>query len=177
MHRRFIDSDKSVATTIRIGYPGTGFAFYMTRCHDKEQFKPLVPKKLRKSKLPQSFCSYSLCPSLGAVLLDESVGGVLCEIHLVALAKPDDRRTELRHWRHEIGHAADFARQMLPAVIAAAAAAKHAPTDPAKLAHAVAEIPAVVTELLCDALDIAFGCGDKGAVPESELPDIIVEAL
>lgn len=176
MHRRFIDSDKSVATTIRIGYPGTGFAFYMTRCHDKEQLKSIVPKKLRKGKLPQAFCGYSLCPSLGAQLLEESVGGVLCEIQLAALAT-DDLREELRHWRHEIGHAADFARQMLPAVLAAAAAAKHSDADPAKRAHALAEIPAAVTELLCDALDIAFGGSDKGAKPQSELPDIIAEAI
>jgi hypothetical protein len=99
---------------LRLGYPGTGYSFYLTRCLDAKAFTKHVHEADldRKHKVKDAIDA-KCYPLYGSVLpgtIDEAVVDTLCEIHIVVIAQ-EDLRVERRSWRHEIGHAADFARQ------------------------------------------------------------------
>jgi hypothetical protein len=111
-------------------------------------------------------------PLYGSVLpgtIDEAVVDTLCEIHVVVIAQGDPR-AERRSWRHEIGHAADFARQAFPSLCARKAFEAGVAYDAKAVAAAQIEVSAYVTEFLCEALDQAL----TGPVTElaSGLPSI-----
>ena len=158
--------DQSVRT-IRIAYPGTGFAFYLTRCKDKKSFvKDILSKKLNlpgfdPNDPPVACCGRTVDNTLPG-LIPEAAEGFLSEVHVfvqqVRAGSKDHngnehteetaRRTELRHWRHEIGHAADFVRTAIPTILSV--------LELDDQNYRVEETPAYVTELLCEAVDMCF---------------------
>lgn len=144
---------------LRLGYPGTGYSFYLTRCLDAEAFAAHVRGAgldgNHKADDPVDAKCYPLYGQVLPGTIDEAAVDALCEIHIVVIAK-EDPREELRGWRHEIGHAADFARQAFPALCARKVFASNGAYDPAAVAVAQIEVPAYVTEFLCEALDQAL---------------------
>jgi len=158
---------------LRLGYPGTGYSFYLTRCLDATAFTKHVHEADldRKHKVTDAIDA-KCYPLYGSVLpgaIDEAVVDTLCEIHIVVIAQ-EDLRVERRSWRHEIGHAADFARQAFPSLCARKTHEAGVAYDAAAVAAAQIEVPAYVTEFLCEALDQAL----TGPVTElaSGLPSV-----
>lgn len=164
---------KPVATS-RYGYAGTGLCFTLARCISKTAFAEFTAKrKLEKFTDPENTVPASMCYATGGPILPntgiaEARNGYLCEIVLVVLAiKPEQRRQELRHWRHEIGHAADFAGNVIAGI---------APGLPVSaMKEAAAELRAYVTEFLCEAVDLCFDPNTTTPTPESGIPHLIRE--
>jgi hypothetical protein len=151
-------SDTTPRAVLRVGYEGTGIVFYLVRCRNAAAFRdytqtfrleaPMSTKAVPAGK------TYRRCGEAWGAILPEVLNGVLIEIHCVVLAQAEaDRREELRCWRHEIGHAADLAK---PAVETLLAFVHTNPKGCVRMHERVLEIPALITELLCDAVDIGF---------------------
>jgi len=93
----------------RCGYNDTGFAFYLARCPSRKALAAYVakhevtmPPDMKGDKLPYGFYFYKIADVIPGII-DESHDGLLFEFHL-AVAADVDASTELRHWRHEVGH-------------------------------------------------------------------------
>jgi len=149
-----LSADEPVKS-LRLGYPGTGYSFYLTRCLDKKAFVAHVRgthlddhQTLEDAPVAKCYLLYG-CVLPGT--MEEAAVDALCEIHLVVIAQ-DDLTSERRHWYHEIGHAADFAKQAFPALCARKTYAAGIPHDPAKVAAAQVEVSAYVTEFLSEAI-------------------------
>jgi hypothetical protein len=165
----------SPKAVLRVGYDGTGIVFYLVRCHNAAAFRdytqtfrleaPMSTKAVPAGK------TYRRCGEAWGAILPEVLNGVLIEIHCVVLAHAEaDRREEIRCWRHEIGHAADLAK---PAVETLLAFVHPNPWGCAKMRERVLEIPALITELLCDAVDIGLAprTSDTASIaPQSGFP-------
>ena len=173
--------------TMRVGYPDTGFAFYLTRCPDEESLARRVTKlgfgkSFDHDNPPVGMCLTVTTQGLSGILL-EAVGGLLNEIHMVVRVvtpgegvKDDNgdivktltpaaaRRMELRHWRHEIGHAVACACEKLPGVLGSSFPYSTTWTR-SQLEALQEEFPAMTTELLCEAVDILISGEERP--PES----------
>ena len=155
---RFDVSPEDPIATVRIAYPNTGFAFYLTRAFDKKHFRDhVLAKKLQSTMRVRDVpagMTYSKNTTTLPGVIPEAVKGFLCEIHCVVTAQYADdgevelRRDELRLWHHEIGHAADFARGCFPTAMSIRGGQATAERS--------LEVNAQVTELLCDAVDLYF---------------------
>ncbi len=151
--------------TIGVGCPGTGLYFRLLRYHDEKEFKAAAARVLAVSGGPSNVEAVGFCTAIVEDLLPgmedvipEACGRRLCTVTIGVLAAPavypdpglrgppPSWVAERRHWHHEIGHAADAATRFLPGVLGLAN------PDPALMA----EIPAVVTETLCEAVDSEF---------------------
>lgn len=151
--------------TIGVGCPGTGLYFRLLRYHDEKEFKAAAARALAVSGDPSNVDAVGFCTAIVEDLLPgmedvipEACDRRLCTVTIGVLAEPVSPYdpglcgpppswvTERRHWHHEIGHAADAATRFLPGVLGLAN------PDPALMA----EIPAVVTETLCEAVDSEF---------------------
>jgi len=159
IHRLDYISPKYPIKSLRLGYPGTGYSFYLTRCLDVKAFVEHVrgtnlDPLMTVDQAPVAKC-YPLWGQVLPGVFEEAAGGALCEIHLVVIVQ-DDQKVEHRHWRHEVGHAAAFASEAFPSLCAGKARMEQKAYDAARVAVARVEVPAYVTEFLCEALDQAL---------------------
>lgn len=158
-HRLDLLSACEPIKSLRLGHPGTGYSFYLTRCRNKKAFVQHVRERhLDNSQssrdVPVAKC-YPRCEMVLPGTFDEAAGDMLCEIHLVVIEQ-DSRLEETRHWYHEIGHAADFAKQAFPVLCSRKLIAAGLPYESALVTAAQVEIPAYVTELLSEAITQAL---------------------
>lgn len=177
-------SVESPVKSLRLGYPGSGFSFYLTRCGDADAFVKHVratgldPMADYDPEKPEDTAPVAKCyPLYGQVLpgiMEESAGTGLCEIHLVVIAQEDPRQ-EIRHWRHEIGHAASFATEAFPSLCASKAYSLGVPHNVVAVAIANIETGAYVTEFLCEVLDLALARSTDS--PASGLPFLFSEVF
>lgn len=164
---------KPVAVS-RYGYANTGFTFTLARCLSKKAFAEFTAtRNLETFTDPENTVPESMCYATGGTVLPnaglvEARNNYLCEIVVVVRARPpEQRRMELRHWRHEIGHAADFAGNVIAGI---------APELPrTAIQEAAAELRAYVTEFLCEAVDLCFDPNTTIPTPESGIPHLIRE--
>jgi len=179
-----------IVKSLRISYPGTGFSFYLARCRTTAALVTYVRKhRLEKGitfkTAPVAKC-YADCNEVLPGILDDARDAVLCEIHVVVtMVTPNHdaidpdldicarevlaRRIELRHWRHEIGHAANFAKNAYDNLYLSLPGGRIPPNAEALFGRLI-EIPAMVTELLCEAVDNCFL--PKFVAPESGFADL-----
>lgn len=159
-----VDPSHPVAT-LRYGYPGTGFVFYLVRCLSRKDFHGYVTRrgldpKLVERDVPEAGMCYAIYEhTLPGLLPEAHDGGSLCSVYILTL-QSDDPRMELRHWRHEIGHAAAF--------VTRAVSLYQFSYPEGWLETAEREAPALVTELLCEAVDL--GLSPSHEPPASGLP-------
>jgi len=149
----------------RVGYPNTGYAFHFARCHDHKALRDYVMKipgvkqepwfkglDSETSEIPDGFTVCSADRVIPGTMA-EAVGDFLCEVHVVVVAC-DDVRKEKRRWRHEIGHAVNFAGFHCRMPLFAAHDSgpfRNATFDEHRLCET--EFPAFCNEFLCEAVD------------------------
>lgn len=140
----------------RCGYNDTGFAFYLVRTRDRKTLeryvkgnKVTMPPGMKGPTLPYGFYFYKIVDVIPG-LLDESHDGLLFEVHIIVSAEVSADE-ELRHWRHEIGHACGAVKRC-----ALAGYSREAEVD-------IEELPAYANEFLLASVD-AFLTDDPSPV-------------
>lgn len=123
---------------LRVGYAGTGFEFLLARCRTGKDLAAYCRDR-RGDKVKATDVGYSVSYREAAIdsVVPEARNGMLVTMHMAVVAQ-DDAVVELRHWRHEIGHAAFEA------------GCRWCPAD----IGSPSELAACVNELLCEAVDL-----------------------
>lgn len=160
------EEKKAFEREFRFGYNGSGLSFRFVEFTDRKQMVAHIESKfgrpvLNPKALPYAYTAETGTEAtlVGTVPEADSAGNVREFVMMVA-GDPEDPltlREARRHWHHEIGHAVDYAAEYV------------------RREYGVAdgELPAYLTEFLCDALDGFLGEAYKLYVPESGLPFVL----
>lgn len=160
------EEKKAFEREFRFGYNGSGLSFRFVEFTDRKQMVAHIESKfgrpvLNPKALPYAYTAETETEAtlVGTVPEADSAGNVREFVMMVA-GDPEDPltpREARRHWHHEIGHAVDYAAEYV------------------RREYGVAdgELPAYLTEFLCDALDGFLGEAYKLYVPESGLPFVL----
>lgn len=160
------EEKKAFEREFRFGYNGSGLSFRFVEFTDRRQMVAHIESKfgrpvLNPKALPYAYTAETETEAtlVGAVPEADSAGNVREFVMMVA-GDPEDPltlREARRHWHHEIGHAVDYAAEYV------------------RREYGVAdgELPAYLTEFLCDALDGFLGEDYRRYVPESGLPFVL----
>lgn len=157
---------KAFKREFRFGYGGSGLSFRFVEFTDRRQMVAHIESKfgrpvLNPKALPYAYTAETETEAtlVGTVPEADSAGNVREFVMMVA-GDPEDPltlREARRHWHHEIGHAVDYAAEYV----------RH------EYGVADGELPAYLTEFLCDALDGFLGEDYRRYVPESGLPFVL----
>lgn len=160
------EEKKAFEREFRFGYNGSGLSFRFVEFTDRRQMVAYIESKfgrpvLNPKALPYAYTAETETEAtlVGTVPEADSAGNVREFVMMVA-GDPEDPltlREARRHWHHEIGHAVDYAAEYV----------RH------EYGVADGELPAYLTEFLCDALDGFLGEDYKRYVPESGLPFVL----
>lgn len=160
------EEKKAFGREFRFGYNGSGLSFRFVEFTDRRQMVAHIESKfgrpvLNPKALPYAYTAETETEAtlVGTVPEADSDGNVREFVMMVA-GDPEDPltpRETRRHWHHEIGHAVDYAAEYV----------RH------EYGVADDELPAYLTEFLCDALDGFLGEAYKLYVPESGLPFVL----
>lgn len=160
------EEKKAFEREFRFGYNGSGLSFRFVEFTDRKQMVAHIESKfgrpvLNPKALPYAYTAETGTEAtlVGTVPEADSAGNVREFVMMVA-GDPEDPltpREARRHWHHEIGHAVDYAAEYV----------RH------EYGVADGELPAYLTEFLCDALDGFLGEAYKLYVPESGLPFVL----
>lgn len=160
------EEKKAFEREFRFGYNGSGLSFRFVEFTDRKQMVAHIESKfgrpvLNPKALPYAYTAETETEAtlVGTVPEADSAGNVREFVMMVA-GDPEDPltlREARRHWHHEIGHAVDYAAEYV----------RH------EYGVADGELPAYLTEFLCDALDGFLGEAYKLYVPESGLPFVL----
>lgn len=160
------EEKKAFEREFRFGYNGSGLSFRFVEFTDRRQMVAHIESKfgrpvLNPKALPYAYTAETGTEAtlVGTVPEADSAGNVREFVMMVA-GDPEDPltlREARRHWHHEIGHAVDYAAEYV----------RH------EYGVADDELPAYLTEFLCDALDGFLGEAYKLYVPESGLPFVL----
>lgn len=160
------EEKKAFEREFRFGYNGSGLSFRFVEFTDRRQMVAHIESKfgrpvLNPKALPYAYTAETETEAtlVGTVPEADSAGNVREFVMMVA-GDPEDPltlREARRHWHHEIGHAVDYAAEYV------------------RREYGVAdgELPAYLTEFLCDALDGFLGEDYRRYVPESGLPFVL----
>lgn len=176
---------------MRVGHTETGLSFVLARCRTPKGVKGYcakfgVTEPSQTVDAPAGVCFAIIAPVLPGVL-PEALDGWLVEVHLVVsevqpnsaddadhagelpeMTPVEARRTELRHWRHEVGHAVDLVTNHGLEVLSENTRVGDLCAE--DLRDFRNELPAMVSELLCESVDNLL-VGSTRA-PMSGLPDL-----
>lgn len=160
------EEKKAFEREFRFGYGGSGLSFRFVEFTDRRQMAAYIESKFggpafNPEALPYAYTAETETEAtlVGTVPEADSAGNVREFVMMVA-GDPEDPltlREARRHWHHEIGHAVDYAAEYV----------RH------EYGVADGELPAYLTEFLCDALDGFLGEDYKLYVPESGLPFVL----
>lgn len=157
------EEKKAFGREFRFSYGGSGLSFRFVEFTDRERMAAYIKSKfggpaLNPAALPYAYTAETGTEATLVGMVPEADGaGNVREFVMMVAGDPEDPltlREARRHWHHEIGHAVDYAAEYV----------RH------EYGVAGGELPAYLTEFLCDALDGFLGEDYKLYVPESGLP-------
>lgn len=173
-------SESNPTVKTRRGYRKSGYAFHFTRCATKEDLRDYMRSIPGVQHQPWFHADDEDDIPFGAAavipedvlpgLIGESIDGFLVSCHIAVVAD-GDRKSEVRCWRHEIGHVCYMALMhyrevFLRGIASVPGAGDTREEDIATMKLGQKEFPAYCNEYLCEIVDNLLN-GDDATRAES----------